>query len=364
MSAPLLVGLLRDTTVSAPGAAEGPDVEPVLRLALDDARATGRLDRDVEIVRIQCVGLPRGSAFAVEQAYAELAARGVLLVVGPAIGDNALVATPLAEAARIPTINWSGAGHARGEWMFHLQVGSHEDEPVVLARHIAATGAARVAVVYDRSPIGRRYSAFFETEAELLGLDLCARRSVAPVADDSTDEVRALRDAAPDALVYLGLGLSGRAVGRARSALGWDVPAFTCAAGMWGHTPGVAADIDGWTYVDVYSDTNTVLGAVRERLGGVFAHGPAAAYGWDLGRLAAEGLARAPELTRGGVRDGLEQVKWLPAAEGHEGTQLSYGTQDRGALHGRYLVMRRWERGESIEVRDGRSDGASGGVGV
>jgi ABC-type branched-subunit amino acid transport system substrate-binding protein len=351
VSAPLLVGLLRDTTVSSPTRSEeGPDVEPVLRLALDDAVAAGRLDREVEIVRVECVGLPRGSAHAVEQAYAELAASGVLLVAGPAIGDNALVATPLAEAAHLPTINWSGAGHARGEWMFHLQVGSHEDEPVVLARHIANTGAARVALVYDRSPIGRRYASYFETEAERLGLEIGARRSVPPVLDDGVDDIAALRASSPDALVYFGLGLSGRALGRARAAAGWTAPAYMGAAGMWGHTPGIAADIDGWTYVDVYSDGNSVLAGVRARLPEVFAQGPAAAYGYDLGLLVAEGLARATELTRHGVREGLEAVKWVPAAEGEEGTHLTFGPHDRGALHGRYLVMRRWDAGTSVEV--------------
>ena len=119
---------------------------------------------------------------------------------------------------------------------------------------------------------------------------------------------------------------------------------------MWGHTPGVAADIDGWTYVDVFSDANRGLASVRDRLGPDYARGPAAAYAYDLGRLAAEGLSRAPELTRAGVREGLELVKWLPAAEGLEGTQLSFGPYDHGALHGRYLVMRRWVDGESVEV--------------
>jgi branched-chain amino acid transport system substrate-binding protein len=53
----------------------------------------------------------------------------------------------------------------------------------------------------------------------------------------------------------------------------------------------------------------------------------------------AEGLARAPSNSPAiGVRTGLEQVKWLPAAEGEEGTLLGFGIQDRGALHGRYLV--------------------------
>ncbi len=76
----------------------------------------------------------------------------------------------------------------------------------------------------------------------------------------------------------------------------------------------------------------------------------AAAKGYDLGRLVAEGLARAPEFTREGMRHGLECVKWLDAAEGHEGTLLGFGTYDRGALHGRYLVLRQWRDGHSVEI--------------
>ena len=43
-------------------------------------------------------------------------------------------------------------------------------------------------------------------------------------------------------------------------------------------------------------------------------------------------------------------MKWLPAAEGYEGTLLGFGVHDRGALHGRYLVLRQWLDGESVEV--------------
>jgi branched-chain amino acid transport system substrate-binding protein len=43
-------------------------------------------------------------------------------------------------------------------------------------------------------------------------------------------------------------------------------------------------------------------------------------------------------------------VKWIPAAEGYDGTMLSFGHFDRGALHGRYLVLRRWEDTKSIEL--------------
>ena len=158
-AAPIRVGVLNDLA-DAPSddITSGGGLEFYLRFAIDEVRASGRLDRDVELVTVYGQGLPRGTAAAVERAYAELVAADVLLIVGPAIGDNALVATPLAEAARVPTIHWAGTGKARGEWMFHLQVGSHEDEATVLARHLVATGARSLGLVYDRSPIGKRYA--------------------------------------------------------------------------------------------------------------------------------------------------------------------------------------------------------------
>jgi ABC-type branched-subunit amino acid transport system substrate-binding protein len=155
MAAPIRVGILHD--MSEDVADEMPDssLEARLRPAVEALVASGRLDRGVEFVHAAGMGLPEGTAAAVERAFRELDERDVLLVVGPAVGDNALVATPLADEARIPTINWAGTERARSEYMFHLQVGSHEEESVLLARHVAALGVRRVGVVYDRSPIGR-----------------------------------------------------------------------------------------------------------------------------------------------------------------------------------------------------------------
>src|SRR6185295_9607877 len=128
--------------------------------AVDELIAAGRLDRDVEFIHSFGLGLPSGTAAAVERAFTELVEQDVLVVVGPAIGDNALVATPVAERYRVPAVNWAGSERARSEYMFHLQVGSHEDESLVLARHLAAIGTRRVGVVHDRSPIGRRHVDF------------------------------------------------------------------------------------------------------------------------------------------------------------------------------------------------------------
>ncbi len=347
MAVPLRVGVLNDMSDGPPG--PGRNVEQWLRLAVDEVIAQGRIDREVEFVHSWGLGLPSGTAAAVERAFASLADQDVLMIVGPAIGDDALVATPLADRYGIPTINWAGTERGRSDYMFHLQVGSHEDESIVLARHVLAGGGHRVGVVYDRSPIGRRYFFFLQAEADVLGLNVAASAGISPLAEEAGAETAAVLDGDIDALIYLGLGLAAPAVARAATARGWEGPRAMNTAGMRGYSPDFAQAAEGWTYVDMHSDGNATLAALRRRMNLPADSGSGPAYGYDVGRLVAEGLARAPERTRDGVKDGLEQVKWLPAAEGYEGTTLGFGHYDRGALHGRYLVLREWRAGASVE---------------
>ncbi len=345
--APLKVGILDDVT----GAPAGPGhLDQFIRIAAEELQASGRLDRDLELVHASGLGLPQGTAANVIHAYEELVAADVLLIVGPAIGDNALVATPLADAAEVPTLNWAGTERARSEWMFHLQVGSHEDESIVLARHLHGLGATRIGVAYDASPIGRRYLSFFLEEAAVLGMTIAAMPSIAPLAEDATEQVTAIMGSNCDAVLYLGLGLAAPAIGRGLTERGFAGPCAMNTAGLRGWDPSFAKQIDGFWYLDMCSEHNQELQRLRGQMSLSFREAARACIGWDVGRLVVEGLARAPERTRAGVRDGLEQIKWLPAAEGHEGTLLSFGNHDRGALHGRYLVVRRWVAGESVEV--------------
>jgi hypothetical protein len=52
-----------------------------------------------------------------------------------------------------------------------------------------------------------------------------------------------------------------------------------------------------------------------------------------------------------GVRDGLERVKWLPAATGSAGSMLNLGKWQRRAWFGpQYLVMRQVTDGPTAEV--------------
>jgi len=343
------VGVLNDMSADAESASG--DVTDWLKREVAAIQASGRLAAEVEFRHAYGLGLPAGTAEAVERAFMELARQDVALIVGPAIGDNALAATPWVERERIPTINWAGAERARGDYMFHLQVGSHEDESLVMARYLDRVGARRLGVVYDQSPIGTRHLKYLEDEARILGLEIVAAQGIAPLAEDASAAVGAVLAAGGiEGFVYLGLGLSAPAVARPLSARDWQGPRILNTAGLRGYQPEFARAIDGWAYIDMHSDRNATLNELRSRMN-VPPHGAVwAAKGYDLGRLVAEGLARATDLTREGVRAGLEQVKWLPAAEGEEGTLLGFGIQDRGALHGRYLVLRQWVDGRTVEI--------------
>lgn len=347
MAKPVRVGVLNDQTDVPP---PHDSLSEWLHREIADLRGAGRLAAEIEIVHAYGMGLPWGSAEALERAYRELVDAGVVVIIGPAIGDNALLATPWVERDRVPTINWSGAERARGEHMFHLQVGSHEDESLVMARHLATAGCRRASVVYDLSPIGTQHLKYLEDEARIVGLELAAAVGIEPLADDAAAQVAKALAAGPDGFVYLGLGPSAPAVARALTASGWQGPRIMNTAGMRGYIEEFARAVDGWIYIDMHSNRNRTLQALLARYG----IAPQGAYGaakaHDLARLAIEGLARATEHTREGVKTGLEQIKWLPAAEGEDGTLLGFGIQDRGALHGRYLVLRQWLDGRTLEV--------------
>lgn len=311
------VGVLHDF----PTADDGRSFERSVRLGLQAVADSGRLEDEVEIVHAVGLGLPLpgGSAHAVERAFAELADQGVAAILGPAISDNAIVVRPLADRARIPTLNYSGSEETRSEYGFQYQLGSLEDEPSFLASDLGARGLTRVAIERDRSYVGRRMSDFFEHAAAVAGLSLTSH-------------------AAADAIVSLGMWDSARSLAESRPGL----PVVANSALIYGHHDRQAARAwEGWTYPDVFAEANEGYAALGDARYGVAAQ-------YDMGRLLGEALARARIASGPGLMDGLEQVKAIPAASGEPGTLMGFGRCERGALKGRYLVLRRWHEGRSF----------------
>lgn len=343
---PVRIGVLNDF----PSADGGKANETALRLGFDDVRATGRLDREIELVTRDVAGLPIGSEHAVTEGFRDLADAGCLLVVGPAISDNGLIVRPLGDAAELATVNYTGGEQTRSVWAFQYQVGSLEEEPAVLAARLAERGLRRPGVVHDRSPVGKRYAEYFDDAAAAIGLEIVGRSTISPVAETVTDALTRLRPAEPDALVYLGLGMTSGPVAVALAELDWRLPVVANSALMFGYVrPEWRDGWRGWEYLDVIADDN----ATRVRLAGLdapSAAGPVGCALFDIGRLIGEALARTDHLTRAGLRDALERVKLLPATCGVDGTTMGFGHQDHGALKGRYLVLREWRDGETVQV--------------
>ena len=178
-------------------------------------------------------------------------------IVGPSISDNALIAAPLCDAARLPAINYSGGERTRSQWMFHYQVGSLEEEPPLLAARMVERGLRSAAVVFDQSPVGRRYAECFEAARARLGLEVTGTASISSLAENARRSARRASGPEPDVLVYFGLGVSSRAVAVARLELGWDVPVLANSALMFGYAwPDWRDGYAGWEYIDTVADDN------------------------------------------------------------------------------------------------------------
>jgi ABC-type branched-subunit amino acid transport system substrate-binding protein len=341
---PIRIGLLYDFPQ------QGDLFAKALQLGIDDVVATGRIDRDVELVERQARGLPSGSEADIVRNFRELDDEGVLAIAGPSISDNALIVAPLCDEARLPAINYSGGERTRSQWMFHYQVGSLEEEPPVLAARMAERGLQRAAVVFDQSPVGRRYAECFEAARVRLGLEVTGTASISPLAEGAVAILDRLRDAKPDVLVYFGLGVASRAVSLARQELGWDVPVLANSALMFGYArPDWRDGYAGWEYIDTIADDNEMRAALKERFA-FAAGGPIGCAAYDIGRLFGEAIAASEHLTRAGIADGLQRVKQLPATSGRDGTRMGFGVWDRAALKGHFLVLRTWRDGHSVQV--------------
>jgi ABC-type branched-subunit amino acid transport system substrate-binding protein len=341
---PIRLGLLYDFP-------QGDDLfARTLRIGVDEVAATGRLDREIELVERQARGLPSGSEAEIVHAFDDLVAQDCVAIIGPSISDNALIAAPLCDAARIPAINYSGGERTRSEWMFHYQVGSLEEEPPVLVARMVERGLGRAAVIFDQSPVGRRYAECFESARARAGIEVTGTASISPLADNAQPLLEQLQSGGPDVLVYFGLGVASRAVSVARQELDWKIPVLANSALMFGYArPDWRDGYAGWEYVDTVADDNDIRAVLRKRYERA-AGGPIGCCAYDIGRLVGEAIARAEHLTRAGIADGLRKVKQLPAASGHAGTLMGFGAWDHAALKGHFLVLRTWRDGRSVQV--------------
>ena len=229
-----------------------------LRLGLDEVAATGRLDREFEFVEEQRAGLPSGSEHDIKRAFAKLDDEGVVadhrtvdlrqradrraaVRRGPHPRDQLLGrrAHPLAVDVPLPgRLARGGAAGARG----------------ADGRARLAPRRGRVRPVAGRAPLRR----VLRVGAGRLGLEVTGTASISSLAETADDILTRLRAGNPDVLVYLGLGVSSRAVALARAdaRLGRARCSRTPRS-MFGYARRDWRDgYAGWEYVDTIADDN------------------------------------------------------------------------------------------------------------
>ena len=345
--APIKIGVLIDFVLPPPSAWNvRDDFLDATRLTFDDATASGRLDRPVELVIRECEGLPRGTLKAVVDAYGELVDSGCLAVFGPMISESAV---PLREAIeerfKVPAISWCGADEWHGQWTFSLGNGSLTDEPYVIASLLAQRGLVRVGVSYERSLIGQKYLASFRDACLVEGITIACEAPIAQSGVDATDVVAAMHAASPDAIVHWGFGLGVVGVNDALAALDWDPPRYMGTSWENGYmNDEIFRAHLGWIGLEQYDESNMVAQQFLDRFAEKFGRRPEYVmpiYGHDVGQAFVAALARAEPLSPRGVMEALERVKMVPAACGEPGTRISFGKWTRrGWMGAGYLVAR------------------------
>ncbi|RYG27281.1 MAG: amino acid ABC transporter substrate-binding protein, partial [Burkholderiales bacterium] len=235
----------------------------VADMAVRHAREAGVLDRPVEIIMREVEGLPKGSGDAVVRAYEELVGEGAVAVIGPFVTDNCTYLKPTVEKSKVPTIAWCGASSWLGPWTFSLPNGSLLDEGPLLALHAKRKGWRRLAVMRDASEIGETYFLHFAQAAKRYGLEIVSLQDIAPLAKDLRAEVAVARASEPDALIYLGYGMSIQCINDGLD--GWEVSKLCSTAFVFAYRAEYLAGFEGWSGLDQMDPANPYRQRFLER---------------------------------------------------------------------------------------------------
>ena len=346
---PIKIGVLYDAPTINPA---NPNFR-AMELRLEEFNARGGVEgRQVELVYHAANAAHEGLPENAVAGWRHLASNPEIVgILGPGITDNTLAVIDTVDQGKVPTIQWSGDETSRGEWYFHFQAGSLPDEGLYLARLMAQLGHRRVGVLQS-GVVGERYFAGFAQEAREQDIEIVSHQLANVHATDVVPQMERIHAASPDCALFLGMAEPTLAFGRAIRELGWDIPRFSNIAMLTMALDPKAIEVnEGIIWVDQYEPRNPVLARLEaayearygQRPPPVFIH----AIGYDIMTLMLEGLRRSTNLTRPGLKDGLERVHQLPCATGGLNPVMGFSPWDRQAIKGPDLFMFR-------TVRDGK----------
>ncbi len=347
--APTKIGVLIDLDMGTKD-----DFLATLRFAFDEAYEQGVITRPVELLVKEAIGLPRLEAKNTIDGYLDLVNQGVLCTIGPLITDNSLALAPVINATGVPAITWTGTDRYFGEYCFNLGNGGLAEEAAIMATWIRNSGYKTVGMIHEISPGGVEYVSNFRYYAAQQQLDVLIEAYTTQVPDDLENTLRKIRDQRPDCLAYLGYGYPTILMAPMFTSLNWNPPRIMTTAFQFCYArPEWMAALEGWHGIDQMCEDNPRLlplfDRVAAKLGKRRDH-TVTALSYDTARLIAEGLARANLLTPKGLKEGLEKIRMLPAANGGPRTHMSLGPYDHKAYKGDWLVIRKIAGGKTVFV--------------
>lgn len=347
--APTKIGVLIDLDM---GTKE--DFLACLRFAFDEAHADGTILRPVELIVQEAIGLPRLEAKNTIDGYRKLVDAGVLCTIGPLITDNSLALAPVINRTGVPAVTWTGTDRYHGDYCFNLGNGGLAEEAAIMATWIRRSGYRRVGMIHEQSPGGIEYASNFRWYAAKEKLDILIEAYTTQIPDDLEAVLQKIRDQSPDCLAYLGYGYPTILMRPIFDRMQWNPPRVMTTAFQFCYAkPEWMAALEGWVGVDQMCEHNPLLQPMFDRFAAVVGKRrdhTVTALSYDTARLIAEGLARAPLLTPHGLKEGLEKVRMLPAANGGPRTHMSLGPWDHKAYKGDWLVLRRIDNGRTVFV--------------
>ncbi len=322
------------------------------RMAFAEASESGLLDRPVEHVLHAENGLPNGSAKNATDGFRWLVDQGCIAVAGAYSSDNAITVAPLANELHVPLISWAGTDRLQGEYCFRLGNGDVGGDATLVVAWLKQQGYERVAVLSEISPNGEEYFRYFRQEARRRDLRIAAVETVTQSPADLAVNLEGLREAQPDALVYMGYGMLA-AKGLLREALdklAWDPPRIMGTAFMF-YLMGFDK-FEGWVGIDQLDPTNPLVPGFLDRYVTRYGENPPMwpnaipLLAYDTARVLVEAIVRAPILSGPGIKAGLESIRFMPSTTGGPHTHIACAPYEHGMFRGDWLLYGRVTNGQ------------------
>jgi branched-chain amino acid transport system substrate-binding protein len=322
------------------------DCADAVSLALEQAYATGQIDRNVELVGRKVYGGPNAATLDVVEAFRDLAYnQKVLGVIGPQLPDDMAACAPDFDRAGVPVLSMGGTLSLSSPYLFQLPNGSYVDEIRMIVNHAKAAGHKSIAVIRDLSMMGEEYLATFNLAMREAGVRIAGAYGInpSPSRDELRDAVRAMEATRADALLSISVSVHCHLVA-AMKEVGWN-PAKLMVCNFVAAIPDFDGPeaFEGWVGVDQFDEGNPVFAKLVDDFEARYGRRGGHTYmaiGYDIGRTLARGLSMMAPSTPDGLRAGLEKVRLLPAAAGAPGTVISFAKNQRRGYNGDYLVRR------------------------